>query len=145
MSIDLRVAADADRPFLIRLEDLCMRGYATALWGRYTPSFEATSPLAGHRIVVAAGREAGCLATEDRGDHLWVAKLYIHPDYQRRGIGAIVLHHAVAEAQARDWPLRLSVLVTNPAQAFYRREGLRAYEHTPERVFMTTEPAGPRA
>ncbi|MEW6638921.1 MAG: GNAT family N-acetyltransferase [Pseudomonadota bacterium] len=139
MPVDLREAADSDRGFLIRLEDLCMRGYAMALWGRYTPSFDATSPLAGHWIVREDGRDAGCLATEARGDHLWVAKLYIHPDHQRRGIGAIVLQCAIAEAGARALPLRLSVLVTNPAIAFYQREGLRAYERTPERVFMTTE------
>ena len=92
------------------------------------------------RIVTVAGGDAGCLATEPRADHVWVSKLYIHPDHQRRGIGAIVLHRAIAEARAQALPLRLSVLVTNPAQAFYRREGLRAYQHTPERVFMTTEP-----
>jgi ribosomal protein S18 acetylase RimI-like enzyme len=40
----------------------------------------------------------------------------------------------VDEAAALGLPLRLSVLTTNPAQAFYRREGFREIKRDQERV-----------
>ncbi|WP_161807854.1 hypothetical protein [Ensifer adhaerens] len=47
------------------------------------------------------------------------------------------LRQVLSEAVALDLPVRLSVLATNPAVAFYRREGLRIQEETPERRYMT--------
>lgn len=47
----------------------------------------------------------------------------------------------LGEARAIGLPLRLSVLTTNPAVAFYQREGLRIYDETAERRYMTSEAA----
>lgn len=115
-----------------------MREYAIALWGTWRPSSMETITLDSHRIIVDEGENVGCVATVRHADHIWVDKLYIAPTHQRQGLGAAILSMVVAEAKASNLPVRLSVIATNPAIAFYLREGLRVYEETSERIFLTT-------
>lgn len=115
-----------------------MRDYAIALWGAFRPRPDDKLVLQEHRIVVDKGEAVGCVATVRGADHIWIDRLYIAPSHQRRGLGAAVLQMVIAEATASNLPVRLSVLTSNPAIAFYIREGLRMYEETPERIFMTT-------
>jgi GNAT superfamily N-acetyltransferase len=138
MQIVLRAAEERDKPFLRWLEEACMRDYAIALWGVWRPRPEEEGALNGVRIIVADGEDAGCVATTLHADHIWINRLYIAPAHQRRGLGAAILQMVISEGAALSLPVRLSVLTTNPAVAFYIREGLRVYEQTPERIFMTT-------
>jgi GNAT superfamily N-acetyltransferase len=137
MEAVLRVAIEADKPFLRWLEETTMRDYAVALWGTWRPSPEEGATY-GTRIVTCDGEDAGCVATTRQADHIWINKLYIAPEYQRRGLGAAVLRLVISEGAASNLPVRLGVLTTNPAIAFYIREGLRVYEETPERIFLTS-------
>lgn len=115
-----------------------MREYAVALWGAWRPRPEQEGALDGTRIIVDDGEDAGCVATTRHADHIWIDRLYIAPSHQRRGLGAAILRMVISEGAASSLPVRLSVLTTNPAVAFYIREGLHVYEQTPERIFMTT-------
>ena len=134
----VRPATEADRPFLAWLEEACMRDYAVALLGAWRPrSLDEQAPD-GCRIIVAGDTDIGCVTTLSRSDHLWVDQLYVAPAFQRKGIGSKVLRMVLAEAETAGLPVRLSVLATNPALAFYRSHGLRVHEETPERRFMTT-------
>ncbi|WP_077962472.1 GNAT family N-acetyltransferase [Ensifer adhaerens] len=137
--ITLRPAIAGDEPYLHWLEEACMRDYAIALWGDWRPRPVDALILSEHRLMVADGEDAGCVSVTRRGDHLWVNKLYVAPKHQKRGHGAFALRQVLAEAASIGLPLRLSVLTTNPAVAFYRREGLVIYEETAERRFMTSD------
>lgn len=133
-----RAAVPGDEPYLHWLEEACMRDYAVALWGSWRPRPADALILDEHRLIVADGEDAGCVSVTLRADHLWVNKLYVAPAYQKRGYGAFALRQVLGEAGAIGLPVRLSVLTTNPAVAFYRREGLVIYEETAERRFMTS-------
>ncbi|MEI2298107.1 GNAT family N-acetyltransferase [Ensifer sp. MJa1] len=135
----LRPALPGDEPYLRWLEEACMRDYAVALWGSWRPRPANALILSEHRIMVADEKDVGCVSLFRRDDHLWVNKLYVAPGHQKRGYGAVVLKQVMEEARAIGLPLRLSVLTTNPAVAFYRREGLRIYAETVERRYMTSE------
>lgn len=115
-----------------------MRDYAIALWGSWRPRPADALILDEHRIIVAEEEDVGCVSVTRRDDHVWVNKLYVAPIHQKRGYGAITLRQVLGEARAVGLPLRLSVLTTNPAVAFYRREGLVIYEETAERRYMTS-------
>jgi GNAT superfamily N-acetyltransferase len=138
IKIALRGAREDDRPFLRWLEEVCMREYAIALWGVWRPGPEEEVSLDSHRIIEHEGENVGCVATDRHVDHIWIGKLYIAPSHQRRGLRAFVLRLVISEAAASNLPVRLSVLTTNPAIAFYLREGLHTYEKTAERIFLTT-------
>ena len=133
---DLRPAVEADRRYLVDIEEICMQDYVIALVGEWIPADPNDLALDEHRLIVVDGQDAGCVATVRSHDHVWVDKLYIHPAWQRRGIGAAVLRRLALEAAVLGLPLRLCVLTTNPAIAFYRREGLKVYGETPQRIFM---------
>lgn len=134
----LRAAIPGDEPYLHWLEEACMRDYAVALWGSWRPRPADALILDEHRLIVADGEDAGCVSVTLRADHLWVNKLYVAPAYQKRAYGAFALRQVLGEAAAIGLPVRLSVLTTNRAVAFYRREGLVIYEETAERRFMTS-------
>ncbi|MFS2007727.1 GNAT family N-acetyltransferase [Duganella sp. CT11-25] len=138
MPLQLRAAQSDDKPFLARLEEDCMRDYATALWGIWRPRPDDTLRLDTHRIILKENAAVGCVSITRHADHAWLEKLYITPASQRQGIGALVLQQLISEANASSLPLRLSVLTTNPARAFYEREGLCVYERNDERFFMST-------
>jgi GNAT superfamily N-acetyltransferase len=116
------------------LEEVCMRDYATALWGQWRPRPAEDFRAERHRIIVGDDTDVGCIETIIQADHLRLGKLYLLPDYRRRGWGAEILSRIVTEAHSLNLPLRLSVLTTNPAQAFYRREGLSLIAQDNERL-----------
>jgi GNAT superfamily N-acetyltransferase len=136
--LSLRPATAADRSFVTELEEVCMRDYATALWGKWKPSAaEEFTPLR-ITIIVWNNADVGCVEIERHPDHLWLDRLYLLPTHQRRGFGATILHTIIEAAKDERLVLRLSVLITNPAEAFYRREGLRERMRTPERITFET-------
>lgn len=64
--------------------------------------------------------------------------MIIAPDWQSRGVGAIVIDRLRNEAQALNQPLLLSVLKANPrARAFYEREGFGITSSTQDHDHMT--------
>ncbi|WP_448951015.1 GNAT family N-acetyltransferase [Labrys neptuniae] len=137
MILTLRDAAPADIDYILRLEELCMRAYAEALWGGWRPSWKAADfDLQGHQIIEKDGSPAGCIAITAETDHLWIDILYIHPQFQRLGIGTWALRQKTDAAAREGLPTRLSVLTTNPARRFYEREGFRLEAETAERWRM---------
>ncbi|RUS92785.1 hypothetical protein DSM107010_72900 [Chroococcidiopsis cubana SAG 39.79] len=65
-----------------------------------------------------------------------LTKLYLLPDFQRRGIGTFLIRQLIAQAKALNAPLRLRVLAVNPARRLYEREGFSVQAQIEERIFM---------
>jgi GNAT superfamily N-acetyltransferase len=115
-----------------------MRGYAEALWGLWNRTTTAeTFDVTGHFLIERDGAVVGCVAETWHPDHLFIDKLYVDAPFQRQGIGAAVLRMRTREAAVRGLPTKLSVLTTNPADAFYRREGFEVESETTERRLMS--------
>ena len=134
----LRLATRKDAPFILLLEEDGMRSYAEALWGKWVPSFNPESLLLeGHEMIEWGGELVGCVACEWQADHLRIKKLYVSPQYRRRGIGACVLVIKLRQAECRGLTLRLTVLSTNnDARRFYEREGMSVVDRTEERITL---------
>ncbi|MBW9116421.1 GNAT family N-acetyltransferase [Rhizobium cauense] len=113
-----------------------MRQYAEALWGAWQPSSEENFDVFGHEVIEQDELQIGCVATTWNDDHLFIEKLYIAPAFQGKGIGARVLKTKVAQAARRGMSTKLSVLRTNPADRFYRREGFALESETVERLLF---------
>ena len=115
-----------------------MRDYAVALWGIWRPRPDGARDLGACRILLKSEQDAGCVAVQREMDHLWVDSLYVAPRCQNRGIGSQALRVVLSEAASLGCPIRLSVLTTNPALAFYLRHGLVIERETPECRHLTT-------
>jgi hypothetical protein len=59
MSTCTRPATAADKPFLLWLEEACMREYAVALWGAWRPKPADERILDGCRIIVEGEESVG--------------------------------------------------------------------------------------
>lgn len=134
----LRLATRKDAPFILLLEEDGMRSYAEALWGKWVPSSNPEALLLeGHEMIEWGGGLVGCVACEWQADHLRIKKLYVSPQYRRRGIGACVLVIKLRQAERRGLTLRLTVLSTNnDARRFYEREGMSVVDRTEERITL---------
>jgi ribosomal protein S18 acetylase RimI-like enzyme len=66
-------------------------------------------------VVEAEGRPVGMMAMANE----FVDQLYIHPDYQRRGIGEALLNFAKQQSPEHVWLYTLQINVN--ARAFYEK------------------------
>lgn len=128
ITLTLRPATTADGAFAFHVWKAAMEAYVDMAWGwdetwqRQNQQKEFVSRL--HKIIEARGQPIGTLITEYASDHLYLAGLYLLPEYQRQGYGSCVLERLLAEAQAQYLPVRLRVLKVNPlARRLYERAG----------------------
>jgi len=119
--IILRPGTSDAAAFALHVTEACMRVYAEQTWGTWNgradldPSFD--------KIVQLAGTDIGLIGVERHADHWFLAKLYLLPAYQNRGLGGWLLQRLMQEASLARVPLRLTVLEVNPARRFYERHG----------------------
>jgi ribosomal protein S18 acetylase RimI-like enzyme len=148
--ITLRDCREDDRAFVWEVRRQALREYVAALWGwdedAQRAKFEQRFTPAGHQIIVAGGRDVGLLQVVDDGTHLVVGKIELLPEFQRQGIGTVLMTRILGEARSRDIPVRLQVLRTNtPARRLYERLGFVVSGETESHVQMEFEaPHGPR-
>jgi GNAT superfamily N-acetyltransferase len=126
--IALRECREEDRPFIWQVRRQALKEYVAAIWGWdekvQQEKFEQRFTPAGHQIVVFDGIDVGLLQVVDEGSHLVVGKIELLPEFQRRGIGSVLMGRILDEARARQVPVRLQVLRTNaPARRLYERLG----------------------
>lgn len=118
---------DDEKEALAELRILSMKESLEAL-GRFDPVRARRRFLDGFereatRKIDVAGRLAGFYVIKDKGDHLYLDHLYIHPEFQGNGLGSVALKSIMAEAQERKLPLRLGALRGSRSNAFYRSHG----------------------
>lgn len=129
MSYFLRRVNRTDSDFLYRLKTACLKEYVAAIWGwdeadqrrRFMASFNP----ADSQIVVAFGRDVGQLAVDLEVEEVFLSGIYLLPAYQGQGLGSQILGDLLSEARQQQRPVRLQVLVGNPARHLYRRLGFR--------------------
>jgi GNAT superfamily N-acetyltransferase len=136
----LRRVAGVDSAFLYRLKAACLKEYVAAIWGwdeadqrrRFLASFD----LAGSHIVVAFGRDVGQLAVDLATEEIFLAGIYLLPAYQGQGLGSQILNDLLSATWRRGRPVRLQVLVGNPARNLYSRLGFRVVDRTETHIIM---------
>jgi ribosomal protein S18 acetylase RimI-like enzyme len=62
------------------------------------------------------------------------------PPYRRQGIGSLLLHNLLAEAEAANKPVQLHVEQFNPAQHLYRQLGFSVIEDKGIHLLMQWQP-----
>ena len=92
--------------------------------GTLVPSGAVTVALVGGAVDAAV---AGVLALSARADALWIDQLSVHPTQVARGIGCLLLKHALATPRQPVQPVQLYTFQANHhARAFYERHGFQA-------------------
>jgi GNAT superfamily N-acetyltransferase len=74
----------------------------------------------------------GVFVVERCPTHIQLEQIYLLPEYQRMGIGRVLLERLIAEALQSKIPIRLRVMAVNPAKNFYEQHGFIITEATTE-------------
>lgn len=126
-AISMRQGDPADMDWLYRTFKLTMQGFIAQTWGwdelMQEHSFYHNLPAKTFAIAATGDGDAGALNLREKADHIWLEMVIVLPEYQRRGIGRLLLEYAQRQARKAHKPLRLSVLKLNPAHEFYRHMG----------------------
>ena len=85
---------------------------------------------AAHEIVECDGVRVGYIGVEDRSDLVHLRELVLLPEFQNRGIGAMLLRQVMKHAEERGVPVQLGTLHANRAVDLYRRVGFREIGRT---------------
>ena len=94
----------------------------------------------GCSIIVVDDVQAGVLVVRDQPSELYLARLFLLPEFQRQGIGTHLLLQLRARAETECKPLRLRVLVSNPARRLYERIGFRLTHSTSQHHYLEYMP-----
>jgi GNAT superfamily N-acetyltransferase len=126
--VALRECREEDRVFVWEVRRQALREYVAAIWGwdegAQRERFEQRFSPSGHQIIVVDGMDAGLLQLVDEGSNLVVGKIELLPEFQRKGVGTVLMKRILGDAQVRRVPVHLQVLRTNmPARRFYERLG----------------------
>lgn len=119
--------SDADQLALIRV--MAMRPSLEAV-GRFDPirakaRFLTSFTPDDTQIIYIGEIIIGFYVLRRYADHLYLDHFYIAPDFQRKGVGRLVVEGVKREAKACHLPLRLMALNGSRANDFYRLCGFR--------------------
>ena len=132
LTITLTPASSDDAESLVALRILAMRPSLERL-GRFDPLRARQRFLANFdpqftRHIEWESTRVGFVVVRPDFAGLLLDHLYIHPDYQGRGIGAKVLQLVCAEADAAKQSLRVGALRDSDSNRFYLRHGFTLTE-----------------
>jgi ribosomal protein S18 acetylase RimI-like enzyme len=145
----LRQATHADYDFLYRLHVAAMKEVVAQVWGWddiwQEQFFAAGFDPAPLRIILVDGMNVGVIAVRWSETDAYLVDIEILPAYQGRGLGAAVIQGVIAEADARNLPMRLQVLKVNPALRLYERLGFVVTGETETHHLMVRSRSSPVA
>jgi ribosomal protein S18 acetylase RimI-like enzyme len=143
-SFELRPAAEADRDFFFSTRRDGFRALVDEL-GAWDDAAERARadrefdelPV---EIVLWDGKRVGYLAVLHEPDHVFLDEVVLVSEARRRGLGTALVRDVLGDAGRRCVPVRLSVLVNNPARRLYERLGFRVTGIVHPRVRMEWTP-----
>lgn len=121
---------DADALVALRIE--AMRESLVQA-GRFDPVRARERFLSGFspqhtRHIETEGERVGFVVAKLQENALFLDHLYIRPNKQGKGIGAVVLARIIDEANARGLPVRVGALRGSDSNRFYVRHGFTLIE-----------------
>lgn len=144
MEVNLRPAKPEDADFLYYLLKAAMQEYVTQTYGWdelwQQAHFQETFDPDRQQVIVLDGRDIGVIAVERKDTELFLAKIYLLPEYQNRGIGTRLIQVLLQEAFDQYLPVKLRVLKVNPARKLYERLGFKVVEEADTHYLMEAVP-----
>ena len=137
----LRQATANDFPICLGIRNEAMREYIEQIRG-WDDGYEERR-FRGHfqpdktRVILSDDRVIGFLGVREEGDALYVAQMYLIPEYQGQGIGTALMRELLAEGR----PVVLKVTKLNTgARRLYERLGFRVTSEDADSFRMRAEP-----
>jgi GNAT superfamily N-acetyltransferase len=144
--MDLLPCSIDDRDFVLRVTEEAMRTYVEQAFGSWDADVqrrrldESFDP-ATYSLIMIEDVRAGILVVEDRPSNLFLAKIFLLPEFQRRGVGTLLIEGLIERAKVERKPLRLRVLRVNAAaRRLYARLGFAVTHSTADHDYLEHTP-----
>jgi ribosomal protein S18 acetylase RimI-like enzyme len=143
----LIVAIQDDAEELVTLRIAAMQESLERI-GRFSPEqararfLESFQPEHTRHIVVDGQRIGFVMIRPDDGG-LYLDHLYIHPDFQNRGLGSRVLRMILKEADEANLSVKVGALKESDSNRFYIAHGFKLIEEGEWDNFYTRPPLRP--
>ncbi|WP_374581740.1 GNAT family N-acetyltransferase [Pseudoduganella sp.] len=138
-ALALRSETAADRAFLralfgaVRGPELGLGGLDAATldtlldlqFAAQQQSFRHGYPQARFEVIEVGGAAVGRMVVAQHAGAFLLLDIALLPEWRGRGIGGGLLRGLQQQAAAARQPLRLNVVLNNPAEALYRRLGFK--------------------
>lgn len=146
MELTRRPATGGDWEFFRRCHHAAYREVTERQFGAWDEARQDRFAEEGWRaasfeILLCDGEPCGYVCVEERSDDVHVREIVVHPGFQNRGIGTIVLRQTLESASARGVPVRLGTFLTNQAAVLYRRLGFRETGRTATHILFEWQPS----
>lgn len=128
-TLSYRTVEESDFDALIELRIAAMRESLERI-GRFDPArgrerLRRTFAPSATEWIVYGDAKIGFYAMRQIDHHYSLDHFYIHPNYQRRGIGRKVMERLKAQAKSDRLPIVAGALRGSDANRFYQREGFQ--------------------
>jgi ribosomal protein S18 acetylase RimI-like enzyme len=122
----------SDREWLYDLYKMTMLPFIEATWGWdeefQNNGFNKYLKPADWKIITVDNEKVGGFVLVKKHDHYWLEMLIIKSEYQKKGIGSMVVSYIQSIAVNKSLPLKLSVIKANPVKTFYMKLGFIQYD-----------------
>jgi ribosomal protein S18 acetylase RimI-like enzyme len=143
--MDLRTARAEDYDFLYRLRRAAMKDYVARTWGWdenwQEEHFRRQFDPSVNQIITSQGRDVGVLSVSESDAEVFLRYIEVLPEFQRRGIGTIIIRAILEGAERKGKSVVLRVLKVNPARSLYECLGFSVVGETPTHYLMKWAPA----
>jgi GNAT superfamily N-acetyltransferase len=136
-----RPATNADLELIYSILRASLGPYVEQTWGKWDDEtqrkrFDEVTRAADHSIVELDSEPIGCLCVKQSETEVRLIRLFILPEFQRRGLGTRILEEVLASADKSGLPVSLRVLRVNPARRLYERHGFVVAEQNETHYMM---------
>ncbi|WKY60722.1 GNAT family N-acetyltransferase [Vibrio sp. SNU_ST1] len=87
-------------------------------------------------IIEYQGKAIGSVLLQDKGDHFYLCRFFLLPEYHGKGIGSQILTNYLAYAEKLNKPVELCYLQGNRVGGLYRRFGFEMTSQNDQFVYM---------
>lgn len=141
----LRAARDQDRTFCFRVTKEAMRSYVEATFGPWEDEaqrryFEESFASLPHEVVSIGNIDAGIWSVSREPERIVLRKVYLLPEFQRRGIGSALIRRLIHESVVSRLPIELRYLKVNPVASLYGRLGFQQFKEEAPYVYVRRAP-----
>jgi len=139
MDVKLIKATNADKAYLLNLRKLTMTEHLQRV-GRLYSDKQHLARIEMHyefaKIIYFKSEKVGTIKYLTHEASTEIMQVQIHPEYQGKGLGKIVINYIINQADKKL--VKLSVLKGNPAKKLYESLGFKVIDENEQEWFMQT-------
>ncbi|HEY0100745.1 MAG TPA: GNAT family N-acetyltransferase [Pyrinomonadaceae bacterium] len=143
--LQVYAASRADEMALVDWDEAQKMAFLRSQFAAQAAQYHARFPDAEYSIILYKERPVGRFWIGRTPEQIRLLDIAILPEFQNRGVGAVLLKSLLAESEATAKPLRHMVFKMNTAALrFYERFGFSPIEDVGAYIHMERRPAGVR-